>query len=67
MWVLNEREEATLTNELGRRTTSYLHIENSDWAYKFWWMSGHWWWDAASRSWIKETRSAYLKNLERNP
>lgn len=47
--------------ELGTRAASYLDIENSPWAYKFWWMTGAWWWDADTGTWVRETRPEILK------
>lgn len=47
--------------ELGRRAAEYLSIENSDWAYKMWFASCRFWWDADSRSFIRETRPEMLR------
>ncbi len=51
----------TLELELGSRVFSYLDIENSDWAYKMWFATARWWWDAETRSFLKETRPHMLQ------
>jgi len=46
--------------ELGQRAADYLGMENSNWAYKCWWMTNRWWWDADSRTFVEETRPEML-------
>ncbi len=48
--------DMALEAELGQRAFIFFRVENSDWAYKCWWMTGQYQWDAATRSFIKETR-----------
>lgn len=47
--------------ELGYRVQASLAIENSSWAYKFYWMSPAYWWDEDSGTFIKETREEFLQ------
>lgn len=56
----------TLETELGARVFSYLDTENSDWCFKMWWMTGRWWWDAESRTFVEETRPQMLRFVELN-
>lgn len=52
--------------ELGTRAAQYLDIENSEWAYKCWWGTSRWWWDAATSTFVEETRPFMLRFVELN-
>jgi hypothetical protein len=60
-WSLSDRDGDMFETELGHRATEALDVENSDWPYKFYWMSPAWWWDADSATWVKETRPEMLE------
>jgi hypothetical protein len=58
---LTRREFEVMAGELGARVMEYLVIENSDWAYKMWFGTCRFWWDAATSSFVEETRPEMLK------
>jgi len=58
---LTEHEFQVMAGELGDRVMQYLVIEKSCWAYKMWFMTGQWWWNEDTRSFIKETRPEMLR------
>ena len=57
------REVRALRAEIGTRALSYLDIENSTWAYRMWWTTGRYWWDADARIFIPETRPDFLDRI----
>lgn len=52
--------EHALDLEIGTRALQFLEIENSNWAYHLWFMTGKYWWDASDNRWVTETRPEIL-------
>ena len=63
MWMEETREVKALKAEIGVRALSYLDIENSSWAYRMWWTTGQYWWDAQAHIFIPETRPDFLERI----
>lgn len=49
-----------MTEEIGHRASVYMEVENSDWAYKFWFMTSEYWWNPETGKFVKETRPEIL-------
>ena len=64
MWMEETREVKALKAEIGVRALTYLDIENSSWAYRMWWTTGRYWWDADAGKFVKETRFDFLARIE---
>lgn len=64
MRLTGEKTRKILKLEIGDRAVSHLDIENSDWAYRMWWTTGRYWWDADTNQFIRETRPDFLSRIE---